>query len=577
MPSQSLPGHEYPTATRGTCRRIRSLEWNTSFRYLMIVSTTSIGKQEQTLSDLVVLLRRRPHRSFVVILSPEVRGWVNPTPFAFRMAPHVTEQGLPRPELLPALATRPGNLGRAAGFWIFGGGGGFLPMLGLQVNVIVHDCDQFRLPLLSTMLRLLTLMSATPRTIGIGVCHYLRRKREKKNKVQCFFLRLRGIQKTWKYVEKGLVWQVGHGKRIRFWEDRWLKNGERISDLMTIDPNVNMNQDLLCDFVAQNGDWDWGKLEEVINADILEELSRMKGNRVRILDGRRSGSEDGLHVVRDCCEARKLWFMLVPGNEWDQFFSLELEEWIDKNLNNSFGEGCRGDWSITFGVACWILWKRRNTRVFGGKYAFQGNVAIQVLAVAETFSLGFRGIENLQGSCRIKEVLVSWKAPALGWWKLNVDGAFVREINSGGCGGVLRDDIGGWIWGFYRFLGQVDVLTAELWGCFHGLSLAWEKGVKVWLESDSLNAVKLISMGCRDEHRCAGLVKLIRNLLDRDWETVVSHSFRESNFVADWCAGQAVKTRSPWYFWERMPAGVELLVLADRRGIMNPRRVVDAD
>ncbi|KAF7844451.1 ribonuclease H [Senna tora] len=84
-----------------------------------------------------------------------------------------------------------------------------------------------------------------------------------------------------------------------------------------------------------------------------------------------------------------------------------------------------------------------------------------------------------------------------------------------------------------RFLG-LDVLTAELWGCFHGLTLAWEKEVKkVLLESDSLNAVKLISARCRDEHRCAGLVKLIRNLLDRDWEMVVSHSFRESNFVAD--------------------------------------------
>lgn len=103
-----------------------------------------------------------------------------------------------------------------------------------------------------------------------------------------------------------------------------------------------------------------------------------------------------------------------------------------------------------------------------------------------------------------------------------------------GCGGVLRDNAGNWVTGFYRGLGMGSVLGAELWGILVGLQVAWDRGIqKLWIESDSLTSVNLVKRGCSLTQTYYNLVQSILELCGRSWQVHITHSHREGNRVAD--------------------------------------------
>lgn len=64
-----------------------------------------------------------------------------------------------------------------------------------------------------------------------------------------------------------------------------------------------------------------------------------------------------------------------------------------------------------------------------------------------------------------------WERPPEGWSKLNTDGAVIGSMGLAGCGGIVRDDHGGWLVGFSRHIGIADSFVAELWGLKDGLIL----------------------------------------------------------------------------------------------------------
>lgn len=78
-------------------------------------------------------------------------------------------------------------------------------------------------------------------------------------------------------------------------------------------------------------------------------------------------------------------------------------------------------------------------------------------------------------------VYVKWKPLMTGWKKLNCDGAFKGELAISGCGGLLKDDMGAWIRGYFHRLGNCDSLQAEMWGMLLSMKLAWQEGIThVW-------------------------------------------------------------------------------------------------
>lgn len=85
-----------------------------------------------------------------------------------------------------------------------------------------------------------------------------------------------------------------------------------------------------------------------------------------------------------------------------------------------------------------------------------------------------------------REILVCWSFPPQDWLKLNTDGASKGTNHAASCGGVLRDAVGRWLYGFAANLGSASAIEAEIWGIYYGLSLAWSQGFeKVLVSSNS--------------------------------------------------------------------------------------------
>ncbi|KAL4378986.1 hypothetical protein GQ457_02G000930 [Hibiscus cannabinus] len=132
-----------------------------------------------------------------------------------------------------------------------------------------------------------------------------------------------------------------------------------------------------------------------------------------------------------------------------------------------------------------------------------------------------------------------WLKPPLGWCKLNTDGAVSVRNGEASCGGVVRDNLGGWLIGFSKKIGICSTFEAELWGLYEGLSAAWMIGVdKLLVEIDCLDVVKLFA-DRRTVDRCVALVPYIMELLSRQWQVRLAHVRREGNCVADWLAKHA--------------------------------------
>ena len=81
-------------------------------------------------------------------------------------------------------------------------------------------------------------------------------------------------------------------------------------------------------------------------------------------------------------------------------------------------------------------------------------------------------------------------------------------------GSVITNEDGTWIKGFCRFLGISSNDYAELMAMKIGLELAWSLGIR-----------KLICESCN--------IVRIKELLARDWEVTMNHTFRGGNMYGD--------------------------------------------
>ncbi|GAU17445.1 hypothetical protein TSUD_233230 [Trifolium subterraneum] len=173
----------------------------------------------------------------------------------------------------------------------------------------------------------------------------------------------------------------------------------------------------------------------------------------------------------------------------------------------------------------------------------------------------------------ISEVMISWKAPPVGWVRLNTDGS-CRDNDVIGWGGVLRGNDGEWLGGFSKFIGQGDSFAAELWGVFEGLKLARHFNFSaVELHIDSLVVVKAITNSDNGSLRGRSLITKIKRLIDLEWEVVVHHSYSEANQYADVLANLGCSMGNGYVFFEVCLSQFSHLLIADMLGISTPRLI----
>uniref|UniRef100_A0ACD5ZVH8 Uncharacterized protein n=1 Tax=Avena sativa TaxID=4498 RepID=A0ACD5ZVH8_AVESA len=127
-----------------------------------------------------------------------------------------------------------------------------------------------------------------------------------------------------------------------------------------------------------------------------------------------------------------------------------------------------------------------------------------------------------------------WSKPPPGWTKLNVDGSWKEEGNSGGTGMVLWDEDDNTIFAACRHLWTcASPLEAEVLACVEGLSLALEWTDKpIILESDCLQHTIMINAAELNRSPITAQVNEVKRLCQGGRECLIRHISREVNIVS---------------------------------------------
>ncbi|KAH9704953.1 putative ribonuclease H protein [Citrus sinensis] len=146
------------------------------------------------------------------------------------------------------------------------------------------------------------------------------------------------------------------------------------------------------------------------------------------------GIEDALHTLRDCFVVNRIWRELIPSRDYGSA----------TNVNA---------------------------------------MVIDVKSRAEEIHRVF-DIFDINKGKRVEKYF-GWLPLVWVAYKLNTDGA-CKASSLALVGGLSRDAQGGWIKGFSINIGMCSITKAELWGMYHGLILAWNKGIRLLIvEADS--------------------------------------------------------------------------------------------
>lgn len=75
--------------------------------------------------------------------------------------------------------------------------------------------------------------------------------------------------------------------------------------------------------------------------------------------------------------------------------------------------------------------------------------------------------------------LIRWMPPPSRWFKVKLDGGFIRESGMASTGEVLCDEARVWHDRFAINIGFCSIIAGELWGLFKGLKLAWRRDARM--------------------------------------------------------------------------------------------------
>ena len=121
-------------------------------------------------------------------------------------------------------------------------------------------------------------------------------------------------------------------------------------------------------------------------------------------------------------------------------------------------------------------------------------------------------------------------------------------------------------------MGSCSIIAIELWGIFCGLLISWNLGYRnVWRETNSICAFQLINHDIVATLSHISLVKAIQDLLNRDWNVVFRHEFREANRCADRLAKFEHSLPLGLSFYDKLPTCISIEFQPDLSGHNSPR------
>ncbi|CAN1122765.1 Putative ribonuclease H protein At1g65750 [Linum perenne] len=277
--------------------------------------------------------------------------------------------------------------------------------------------------------------------------------------------------------------------------------------------------------------------------------------------------EDTLHAIQDCKLAKQVWQGFIQQTDSASFFTDDFHNWLLKGLKSP-------DFGLTFGVVIWILWKARNEAIFENKLVTSDQLRLRVLhwiaGVRETMKANSQ--VGLGDAKQKSEVMIGLNPAPSDWVTVNTDGSVIGSTNRAAACGIIRDHLGRPIATFSANLGSCTIMRAELRAAEMGFGIAWNMGLrKVHLQMDSLAAVAAVYGDTARNLRHERTLRSIKELRQRNWETSVSHIFREGNVVADLLAHHGHSLDFGIHTDCTYPSEVRSAIWNDSCGISFPR------
>ncbi|CAL5419769.1 unnamed protein product [Camellia sinensis] len=159
-----------------------------------------------------------------------------------------------------------------------------------------------------------------------------------------------------------------------------------------------------------------------------------------------------------------------------------------------------------------------------------------------------------------------WKDWIICRLKLNTDGCR-RMGGEGGFGGLIRDERGTWVCGYYGKLHSGTSLEAELWAIYKGLTVILQKGMNnVTIETECEQAMKLLKEEPNAKCPFKGLVE-DAHIIMRGCECTVQRVYKEGNLCADALAKFGATQPKEILVVNEPPAGIKEFLVADMIGM----------
>ncbi|CAJ2670435.1 unnamed protein product [Trifolium pratense] len=175
-------------------------------------------------------------------------------------------------------------------------------------------------------------------------------------------------------------------------------------------------------------------------------------------------------------------------------------------------------------AAVWWIWRARNAFCLDNDLVPHFSLKMRIV----DYALLLKNCDFNQHETTLPK-LMRWNAFGGTDMILNVDGCSIGNPGISNFGGLIRNADGAWIHGFFA----ITFVTEP---------------VDVW-------------------HHYAAIINNIKDILNRDWQVVILHTFREGNVCADYFAKLGANSNEVFPFIANPPAGHNLCLLADASGI----------
>ncbi|KAI5339865.1 hypothetical protein L3X38_019138 [Prunus dulcis] len=427
----------------------------------------------------------------------------------------------------------------------------------------------------------------------------------------------KGILHGLELLSKGMLWRIGKGDVVKFWQDRWL-NGRPLFE----QDGVLQVGDVTCNVSSFfKGDWwDTDKLRAVLDEDLVQQIICIPMEVTNAVPNAQiwGPATNGMFSVKTA------YTLLFHGSEWPSYdwqFLWKLKippklqifiwlvfqgkilpneqrarrhladdptcnycNWPVESISHIFRD-CEKATSVWHAMLChgahphvfqmdfnpWLRYNLLSKALWGDHVPWTLVFVFICWVLWKWRNNHIFNVDDEVGDTKAPKIplLLAWEPPELGQFKLNVDGSRRCASGSIGAGGVIRNSLGDWVCGFAVNLGKEQILEAEVWGLFFGLQLASAKGIRrLTVEMDAATAVLLVQQHSRlGSHPLASLIASCCAMVRQIGDCSVSHIYRERNFVADCLAKWSHNLDLGLCVLDAVPSWLGALLVDDLLGV----------